>query len=175
MQRNTPRRQFTLIELLVVIAIIMILVGILIPTVKTVRERANETRARAMISSLKLAISQYNQTYGYLPCPSGSDWTANRTASGTYDGMINALNGSNTRGIVFLESQRDPYADPWHDYANNTHNGRFHVILDGNYDSQVTNGTVTVNSSMMIWSEGSNKSDNSGDGDDITSWEKTKK
>ena len=162
MQRNNPHRQFTLIELLTVIVIIMILVGILIPTVQTVRQRANETRARAMISSMKVAISQYQQTYASMPY--GTPGSDALVADADYTTFIDTLSGTNARGIVFLEEEQGGgYADPW---GNN-----LHVALDLDYDGDVE-GVIatTVNSTSAIWSNGRDRQNNNGTGDDLTSW-----
>jgi len=70
------KRAFTLIELLVVIAIIAVLMSILIPTVRRVRE---QTRQRVCASQLRQHIFAFtlwaNENDGRLPLPSHmGDW-----------------------------------------------------------------------------------------------------
>lgn len=175
---TTPTRNrtpFTLIELLTVMVIIMILVGILVPTVQTVRTRAMETDARTRVASLRTAISQFYSTYGHLPIPATVD-SERKLTDAEYDVLITILSGSETstpkqnpRGIVFLEKmvtdsdKPHEFQDPWGE--------RLVVVLDQDYDNEITNGPFeTVNSSAAIWSTGKNKDDEDGAGDDLNSW-----
>lgn len=65
-----PRRGgFTLIELLVVIGIVVILLGILIPTVSTVRKSAQTATTQAQVASLAAAIDRYHADYRAYPGP----------------------------------------------------------------------------------------------------------
>lgn len=67
--RRRPPRGFTLLELLAVLAIILVLVGILIPTVNRVRGTAQEARVRAQITSLDAAIERYKMDFNAYPGP----------------------------------------------------------------------------------------------------------
>lgn len=61
------KSNFSLVELLVVISIIAVLMGILIPAVNSMKEKGRQTKARAEINALVLAIKNYESTYGILP------------------------------------------------------------------------------------------------------------
>ncbi len=61
------RRGFTLVELLVVIAIIGILVGLLLPAIGTMQERARNMKCSNNVRQLALAALQYETSKGYLP------------------------------------------------------------------------------------------------------------
>jgi prepilin-type N-terminal cleavage/methylation domain-containing protein/prepilin-type processing-associated H-X9-DG protein len=66
------RRGFSLIELLVVIGIIAILIGILLPTMRGVRERAKAVQCASQMRSLGQAFYNYAaQNHGALPTWSG--------------------------------------------------------------------------------------------------------
>ena len=65
-----PRRSaFTLVELLVVIGIIIILVGILLPTVMSSRRAADKAAARMDLQTIGLALDAYKADFGDYPRP----------------------------------------------------------------------------------------------------------
>jgi prepilin-type N-terminal cleavage/methylation domain-containing protein len=80
-----PRKGFTLVELLVVIGIIALLMSILLPTLGSVRERANAIKCGSNLRQVGLAFVMYTQenrgfmpdrnaSRSYLPAGRISDW-----------------------------------------------------------------------------------------------------
>jgi len=61
----------TMIELLVVLAIIALLVGLLLPALSTVRNMAKETKQKAQLSTIELALAAFKNDEGDYP---PSDW-----------------------------------------------------------------------------------------------------
>jgi len=66
------RSAFTIVELLVVVAIIGVLLAITIPAVQSARESARRIVCSNNLHQIGLAVLQYNEQYGNLPCSSTS-------------------------------------------------------------------------------------------------------
>ncbi|MDP9172938.1 MAG: prepilin-type N-terminal cleavage/methylation domain-containing protein [Planctomycetota bacterium] len=64
---------FTLVELLVVLGIIVILLGILIPTVSSIRRIAYASSTQNEISNIANAITSYHNDFGAYPGPLSND------------------------------------------------------------------------------------------------------
>lgn len=67
--RSPPRRRpgFSLVELLVVIGIIVLLMGILLPTLSRVRKSGQRTRAEAVLQNISAAIGVYQLQFRSYP------------------------------------------------------------------------------------------------------------
>jgi type II secretory pathway pseudopilin PulG len=140
------RQHFTLVELLVVIGLITILAGILIPAVNGALKKADETKAKAQITTLLNAIKQFEATYGYLPEPNrGSNYHAGEVItydnSGTghshdqdiYSDLIALLQGyyldpNKTDYESKIQSRQNLYSEQGN-YQYNT-NSRFQQFLE---------------------------------------------
>jgi prepilin-type N-terminal cleavage/methylation domain-containing protein len=61
------RTGFTLVELLTVLAIITMLVGLLVPSMATVRRFARETKQRAQLTTMDLALTAFRDERGEYP------------------------------------------------------------------------------------------------------------
>ncbi|MCX6907633.1 MAG: prepilin-type N-terminal cleavage/methylation domain-containing protein [Verrucomicrobia bacterium] len=102
------RGGFTLVELLVVISIIVVLMGLLFPTINVVKNAANKAKASAAIQGLCTAAKSYNNEYGKWPEPANDqDFIL------VFNGLMNPQTGQkvtsgqaandNPRAIQFME------------------------------------------------------------------------
>lgn len=64
---KTHRKAFTVVELITAVTIIAILMGILIPSVTKIRAMAKETKQRAQITTIELAIQAFKNDCGDYP------------------------------------------------------------------------------------------------------------
>jgi len=63
------RPAFTLVEMLAVIGIIVLLVGILVPTVMSARRQADKNAARMELQTIAMALDAYRADFGDYPHP----------------------------------------------------------------------------------------------------------
>jgi prepilin-type N-terminal cleavage/methylation domain-containing protein len=151
---SSKRTGFTLIELLTVVAIIMILAGLLFPTIRGALRKAEITQAKAEIKAIETAIRSYFTEYGKLPVRDALQGQADNscyflTSPEQYQ-LINTLmaisygdnnnNVLNPRKIPFLDAPsrknalsnqgtQTTFNDPWaKPYA---------IKFDCNYDNVV--------------------------------------
>ncbi len=92
LSRSRKARGFTLVELLVVIAIIAILIGLLVPAVQKVRERASMIKCENNLRQLGIAALHAHDNFRKLP-----------PAIGTYGGVANQTIFYHL--LPFIESQ----------------------------------------------------------------------
>jgi type II secretory pathway pseudopilin PulG len=61
------RKAFTIVELLTSIVIIVLLLGLLLPSIAMVRKMAKETAQKAQFTTIDMAIEAFKQDYGEYP------------------------------------------------------------------------------------------------------------
>jgi general secretion pathway protein G len=121
--RHCGRREgaaFTLIELLVVIAIIAILAGLTLSTLGYVNRKGAESRAKAEVAALSVAIDSYRLDFGIYPA-----------SNNLYRELVGT--GTNNNKKVYFEPTPNittnltngPFIDPWgtpYNYSTNPTN-----------------------------------------------------
>ena len=174
------RRGFTLFELLVVIAIIVVLAGMLYPSLQGALERTKKIQAKNDLTQIVAAVTAFYTEYGRYPVLStiGSNGTYDDTNN---DQLLNILRGTasageqlglNPRQIAFLNPPiaKDPtnpkfgigqgdgkYYDPW--------GTPYRVRVDANYSNWIqTNPPYRnapswdgVNGGALAWSYGKDR------------------
>lgn len=89
------RRGFSLVELLIVVAIIALLLGILLPAIGLVRQKARNVAARAQLESISKACSSYEFTFeaypGYLGAEPFNTNPVYRNITGTESMLLSLI------------------------------------------------------------------------------------
>lgn len=177
------KHAFTLIEMLITIGIIAILSCILLPAVGSAIRKADQTKAKAEITTLVNAIKQFEATYGYLPYPtvSGAYTEGEPLTSAQYEDLIKVLQGisdniddtytrnPNPKRQKFLDVQGNDtgsFVDPW---GNN-----YRVIFDKDGNGSINfataptaelglNESSRIYASVIVWSDGAKLRKNAAD------------
>ena len=171
-QERRPHRAFTLIELLVVIAIIGILLGVAVPSLFSVYERARKTQAKNDLTQIVNAVNAFYTEYGKYPLVTAdTTYGPGGTANNALFNVLRAMDATNNpRQIVYISprvlgtapvrsgiaSNNGQFYDPWQTAYN--------VRIDGSYDNSVPNpygaqttggaGSDPVPLGVIGWSRG---------------------
>jgi len=130
---------FTLVELLTVLAIIALLVGVLIPTLTSVKNAAKETKQKAQFATIDLALTAFKNDYGDYP---PSNWNV-LPGPGDYCGaqkLAEALFGRDLLGFhpnsTFLNATDPTWYPPYppgpNDYNLSQRKGRYLELSTAN-------------------------------------------
>jgi prepilin-type N-terminal cleavage/methylation domain-containing protein len=126
---TTPNKNgFTLIELLVVIAIIALLSSVVFASINSARAKARDTKRKADLNQIYLALQMYFDDHGYLPTtssygedgPGGWDYSSQggflTFLAGTYMPTV-PLDPINN-GVDAVFNYSDQYAYGYYCYIN---------------------------------------------------------
>jgi prepilin-type N-terminal cleavage/methylation domain-containing protein len=171
LERPRHARAFTLIELLVVIAIIGILIGVAVPSLFSIYERARKTQAKNDLTQIVNAVNAFYTDYGKYPLVTAdTTYGPGGTANNLLFNVLRAMDATNNpRQIVYISPRvlgttparsgigsDGQFYDPWQTPYN--------VTIDGNYDNRVANpygaqnvggaGSDPVPLGVIGWSRG---------------------
>ena len=172
------RAAFTLVELLVVISIIALLMGIIVPSYFSIREKAKYTKAKVTAKNLETAFKAYLDHYRVWPSvfaddntileiggPSGDDEKIYRILKGEKVGV------DNSDAIAFYEfettNSADGALDPWSEPSDSTTWERYRVRVDRNYNNKIDD--LDLYRTVLVWSPGVDRTNDTSD--DARSWD----
>ena len=166
------RRAFTLIELMVAIVIIAILLGIVVPSYFSVREKAKWTKAKVTTKNLETAFKAYLDHYRVWPTEFGEG-----SAKDIDKDVVEILRGDkiagNLDGIAFYEFESTNSAngalDAWYDPYDPTTKTYYWVQVDDNYNNQITTPGGIIYRTVIVGSPGADRTNNTSD--DVRSWD----
>lgn len=129
---------FTLVELLVVIAIIGILAAMVLPVIKTIKEKEQITRARMQIAQIVTAVQEFEGTTGRFP--------VSRNA-------INSLANSGD-DFTFGGIYKSPSTPPWSVQASGSYTADNSEVMAVLLNlEKFGNGSNTINQGQVINTE----------------------
>lgn len=175
-----PLSAFTLVELLTVIAIIAILTGLVIGLFKVASTKQTESRARAEIKALELAIEAYKLDKGVYPISTNLPRSSGLQATLNSIVLYEALSGNAAGTGLSPDSTNRAYFTAFSSAKNgnlSTSNGQYYIVSPTRDPYNYINfnsGTGLTNqnnkASFDLWFFGIDGVNNEGTNDDITNW-----
>jgi prepilin-type N-terminal cleavage/methylation domain-containing protein len=168
-----PASGFTLMELLVVIAIMALLMGIIVPSYFSIREKAKYTKAKVTVKNLETAFKAYLDHYRVWPLAFGGG-----AAKEIDENIVKILWGenvgdANSAKIPFYEFETTNAAlaalDPFTDSTTPPVPMYYRVQVDHDYNNQITWDGQTLYRSVIVWSPGADRTNYTAD--DVKSWD----
>jgi len=106
-------KAFTLIELMIVMAIIAILVGMVLPRFKGMRDQANISKSQGEIRALKTAVESYYIRYGSYPTALTQLWAATTYPRIIESAMYDPFGATTTTVYRYARSTNNAYYVIW--------------------------------------------------------------
>ncbi len=120
-------------------------------------------RTKSDLADATKALESFQEHYQKLPLNSpGREYQFSITLGHELNGVSPGMGRHNTDGIIFWSLPAGEQRDGW---------GRlYHFYFDHDGDGLVHPGGMAVKRSFVIWSDGSDGRDESGNGDDLRNW-----
>ena len=166
---------FTLVELLVVISIIALLLGIIVPSYFSIREKAKYTKAKVTVKNLETAFKAYLDQYREWPATA---FGAGGAAKEIDEDVVRILRGekvgdANNDKITFYEFESTNSAngalDVWSNPSDPATWQTYRVQVDDNYDNKITVGGQDLYRTVIVRSVGADRTNDTAD--DVKSWD----
>ena len=151
---------FTLIELMAVIVIIIVVVGLLVSGASYVQKKGGISRTESEIATIEQAVENFKSDFGGYPYAVADLWNVltNRNKNVTI--------AFSTTNITVVVTPTQAYMP---DYpVNRWGQDPFGMLY--NYRGPTTDKTQPNWNTFALWSNGPNRANNVGTGDDIINW-----
>ena len=102
-------RGFTLLEVLAVLSVMVVLAGIVLPSLSSSRRRAFEAKTRAQMSSVALAFNMYKADMGTFPNDLSSGYQSDFAFHVHKDPLVNKTEP--LTGLLLKDRWRGPYME----------------------------------------------------------------
>ncbi len=102
MKRTEHNKAFTIVELLTVMAVIALLIGLLVPALAMVRDRARDMQQRAQFHSISTGLEMFQADFGDYPESHDNFYSVESTDERNYGGaqkLAEALVGYDLLGV----------------------------------------------------------------------------
>ena len=174
---------FTLVEIMIVMSIIAVIMGFLVGATIKARQKGKITKTQATMNSIAAALRMYQDDFGAYP-PNNLINRHTSTVAGSAGECLYYYLGATFKSGVNSSINAGPYLKFSGTEVTTTRIGICDFDGDGGIDDDLKtiddawgkelhyrNPAVVNINSYDLYSEGANKTDNSGSGDDINNWE----
>ena len=158
-----------------VISIIALLLGIIVPSYFSIREKAKYTKAKVTVKNLETAFKAYLDQYREWPAAFGAG-----AAQAIDENVVNILKGDpsaiadNGNLIAFYEfettNSADGALDAWSNPSDPATWQTYRVQVDDNYDNKITTASgQELYRTVIVRSVGADRTNDTAD--DVKSWD----
>jgi type II secretory pathway pseudopilin PulG len=181
--------QISLVELCIVLSVMGILVGLLLPAMKSARDQSKKMKTQASVQALAMGLKAYYNEYNHWPQSNSGGSTSSTELTPTElgnlyrimrgeDAHLDGSPGGNPRHIAFIDFRKRDIQSIGNDYRAasagptalvDPWNHAYHVSFDYDGDGQVAvfGGGAQIAAGFAVWSTGPDGEENSAESDPL--------
>ncbi|MFC1667826.1 hypothetical protein ACFL1T_00385 [Chlamydiota bacterium] len=175
------KQAVTIVEIFIVLSIIAVLASFLVGGALRARQKHRNVMTYVLLDSVAVALELYKTDFGEYPPDSSIEGTNRSSAACLYYYLgatfVNGMNADTNAGPYTLfdsKKQLSLISTLACDFdGDGITNDSLYEVIDGweNPIQYLSSNPLQNSHSYDIYSNGTNKVDNSGDGDDINNWD----